>query len=298
MQDEGADLNELPDKITQQLDGFAGPFSTWILHSPARVMFDAGEGIATWLRNRVFLPEAVFLTHSHFDHIGGLPALFCARCGMRGSNDKPLTVYYPEQCEVWMTAIKEFAATIAPESREFVVWQPLEPGSIVEARKLRIESFLAKHGVPAVGYRVLEPRHRLKKEFVGLPGDEIARLRQKGVSITDHYDHVSFAITGDTGPGLDPTPLMDVDVLLHEATFLDGSHRIGYHHSTVEDAFELAAACNARILVLYHFSQRYSATEIRETVTARRQTSDFAGDVYTITGFVRPGVTAYDSRLA
>ena len=36
---------------------------------------DQGEKVATWLKGRELEPEAVLLTHGHFDHILGIPGL-------------------------------------------------------------------------------------------------------------------------------------------------------------------------------------------------------------------------------
>ncbi|MFM9964824.1 MAG: MBL fold metallo-hydrolase [Planctomycetaceae bacterium] len=77
-----ADL-ALSSVLQQRIQGFAGSFASWFVYIPARILFDAGEGITSRLRNRVFLPEAVFLTHSHLDHISGLHAFLTAQLGNR-----------------------------------------------------------------------------------------------------------------------------------------------------------------------------------------------------------------------
>ena len=46
-------------------------YSTWIFSKPLRTLFDAGEGLVSALRNRAFAIERVFITHGHYDHIGG-----------------------------------------------------------------------------------------------------------------------------------------------------------------------------------------------------------------------------------
>ena len=68
-----------------------------------------------------------------------------------------------------------------------------------------------------------------------------------------------FVISGDTAeqaPGL--TNLSDVDVLVHEATFLEDTedHATEHPHSTATGAVRTALACDARHLVLTHFSAR------------------------------------------
>ena len=50
--------------------------------------------------------------------------------------------------------------------------------------------------------------------------------------------------------------LQGVDVLLHDAQFLEGERPVAvdYGHSTVQDAVRLAQTCGARQLVLLHHS--------------------------------------------
>jgi ribonuclease Z len=68
-----------------------------------------------------------------------------------------------------------------------------------------------------------------------------------------------FVISGDTAeqaPGL--IELEGVDVLVHEATFLEDTkdHATEHLHSTATGAVRTALACGARHLVLTHFSAR------------------------------------------
>ena len=77
-------LFTLPDALADNLEGFAAAFSSWFLYTPARALLDAGEGIASRLGNRVYLPEVVFLTHAHYDHIAGLTGFLLARTAARG----------------------------------------------------------------------------------------------------------------------------------------------------------------------------------------------------------------------
>jgi ribonuclease BN (tRNA processing enzyme) len=70
--------------------------------------------------------------------------------------------------------------------------------------------------------------------------------------VTEAYEHVPLAFTGDTGPGLDEGLFRGADVLIPEATFLDPQDREGMSHATAEEALVLAARAGVRTLVLYH----------------------------------------------
>ena len=86
-------------------------------------------------------------------------------------------------------------------------------------------------------------------------GEVLQASSFRGESIRPHR----FVISGDTAgqaPGL--TNLTGVDVLVHEATFLEDTknHATEHLHSTATGAVRTALACDARHLVLTHFSAR------------------------------------------
>ncbi len=274
--------------LQQRILGFAGSFASWFLYVPARILFDAGEGITSRLRNRVFLPEAVFLTHAHLDHISGLHAFLSARNSMRGDNNKPLTVYFPDGAQAALQPLWQYIDALLPEGSNRPVWKPLQTGDRIPARNWTVEAFATRHGVPSLGYRILEARTRLKSEFERCLPDEIRQLRQSGTVVKENAEHVLFAFTGDTGPGLDTALFQKADVLFHESTFLNPADREGLLHSTMAEAFDLAAQADVRQLVLYHFSQRYTAAEIRHAIDTLREASGFKGQLACVAGFTEP----------
>ena len=104
----------------------------------------------------------------------------------------------------------------------------------------------------------------------------------------EDVSHVLFAFSGDTGPGLDLTLFQNADVLFHESTFLDPADREGLFHAALTEVFDLATQANVRHLVLYHFSQRYAATEILHAVETQRATTGFRGELSCVMGFTEP----------
>ena len=63
---------------------------------------------------------------------------------------------------------------------------PVQVGDTIPFRENLVAHVLPlDHRVPSVGYLVCETRDKLKSEFTGLPGPEIAQLRRNGVTVTN-----------------------------------------------------------------------------------------------------------------
>lgn len=280
------DLFTLPEPLASNLEGFAAAFSSWFLFTPARALLDAGEGIASRLGNRVFLPEVAFLTHAHYDHVSGLTGLLLSRSSARGDERKPLTIYYPQIAERGFQRLRQYADDVTRNRNFELTWRPVAVGERVTVRNWEVEAFPTKHSVPSVGYRFLEGRRRLKAEHRGKPPEEIIRLKEaQPDTLHETYEHVVLAITGDTGPGLEPSLVENADVLLHEATFLKQEDREGLDHATAEDAFTLARDANVKHLVLYHISQRYWRRDIVKAIPETQRRTGYTGKVTVVAGF-------------
>lgn len=78
-------------------------------------------------------------------------------------------------------------------------------------------------------------------------------------------------ISGDTRPLIFEN-YSNVDVLIHEATFLERDKELAIksNHSTVKEAVELGYRINAKKIILYHFSPRYKLEDIEKEARYRR----------------------------
>ena len=128
-----------------------------------------------------------------------------------------------------------------------------------------------RHRVPTVGYLFSEVKHKLRDEFAGRTGAEIAALARQGVEVTRREEIPLLAYPGDCGVEIfDAAPeLFRARVLLIECSFLrpdDVDRARAYEHLHLQDFLDRAELFRNEAIVLTHFSQRYSNEEIRESL--------------------------------
>lgn len=124
------------------------------------VLIDAGTGLEDLTVVELERIDHVFLTHSHLDHISGLPLMVDSIGARRAS---PIQVHaLPETIEALRAHV--FNWVIWPDFTQIPhhdrPWMQFVPMRLGESRLLgerRIESIPANHTVPAVGYAVHGP---------------------------------------------------------------------------------------------------------------------------------------------
>jgi ribonuclease Z len=259
------------------------PAATLVRRGGERILFDCAEGTQRQLlRCDVGLLELreVFLTHFHADHYLGLPGML-KTYSLRG-RDLPLTIYGPHGLRALLTSLRRIFGrlTYRVETIE------LEPGDRLERGGYRLEAFAVNHGVPAVGYALVE--HERPGRFdvetadaLGVPDGPERGVLQRGEALTlDEGRRIEPAqvlgppregrklvLTGDTAPAASVVEAAaGADLLVHEATFL-GEERERAHetlHSTAGEAALVAREAGVRMLALTHLSTRYFGHEVVE----------------------------------
>jgi ribonuclease Z len=260
-----------------------GMYSNWFWHRSLQLLIDAGEGLQLALGSNVFSPSVLAISHGHSDHVLGLPGLLAARRFGKGATDKPLTIVYPEHSR-GVQAARDLLGTAYAGVVFPVSWIAAVPGTSVPLGKGRsLEAFAVRHvpDEPAVGYRVVETKRRLKPEYAAMGQAEVEAAARDGRrdSLLEAVTHVRFAHSGDAMP-IDPALVTEADLLVHDATFLDEPDRKYPIHATTEEALAVARAANVKTLVLYHLSIRYDRATALPALRAQVAASGFNGDCW------------------
>jgi ribonuclease Z len=205
------------------------------------------------------------VSHGHLDHMAGL-AHYASR---RRLADLPTArVVVPAE------AAPDVARWIEACQRLERFEYDLEVVAASPGDRLRLRNDLdltvlpGRHRVPTVGYLFSEMRHKLRDEFAGKEGSEIAALRASGVEVTRPERVPLLAYPGDCSAEIfEVCPeLFGARVLLLECSFLfpeDRDRAREYGHIHLDDVVANADRFENDAVVLTHFSQRYSPPEIR-----------------------------------
>ncbi|NMF86064.1 MBL fold metallo-hydrolase [Nodosilinea sp. P-1105] len=203
-----------------------------------RLVFDGGTGLrelGITLMAEAPLAASLFFTHSHWDHIQGFPFFGPAfvpgnRFDIYGAiapngstieqrlNDQMLHPNFPVPLQVMGADLK---------------FCDIEIGETVHLKDITVENSLLNHPGEAVGYRVTWQDH-------------VAAY----ITDTEHFPN-----------RLDPNVValaQDADVLIYDSTYTDAEYydpkfsKVGWGHSTWQEAVKVAQAANVKTLVIFH----------------------------------------------
>ena len=270
--------------MLEDVRGFSrGMYSNWFWHRPLQLLIDAGEGLQLSLGANVFSPSVLAVSHGHSDHVLGLPGLIGARRFGKGATEKPLTIIYPEHSR-GVQAARDLLGTSYADVVFPLTWIAATPGTSLPMGKGRtLEAFAVRHvpDEPALGYRVMETKRRLKAEFAGMTQADIETAARDGRrdALLEEVAYVRFAHSGDAMP-IDPALVAEADLLVHDATFLDEADRKYPIHATTEEALEVGRLAKVKTLILYHLSIRYDRDKALPALRSQVAASGFSGECW------------------
>lgn len=240
-------------------------------------LIDCGEGTQIQLRRYKFnflKINHIFISHLHGDHYFGIFGLL-STIGLLGRTE-PLTIFAPP-------ALRHTIHFMLPQ---LMIQFPLNlidldfsrPNILLEAETYKISSFPLKHRVETCGFLFEEkPKPKKVKKFYieeyNISVADIIKIKAGADYVTtegfripnEQLTHLptplhSYAFCSDTAflPSL-ANILQNVSLLYHESTFLDEDKALAATtmHSTAKEAATIAKLCNAKKLMIGHYSTRY-----------------------------------------
>lgn len=209
-------------------------------------LLDCGEGTQQRIRQEhlSFVKiQAIFITHTHGDHIFGLYGLLSTMSLYHRS--EALRIVGPADLGPVIDFFKGSFGADLSYPVEFTPICPEEPQEVYADGDIRVKAFPLNHGIPCYGYLVEE---------------EVGQRREP-------WKPRTYAYCTDTAPFPElPQWIAGVDVLYHEATYpqqyADKARQ--YLHSTTLDAATTALKAGVGQLLIGHYSSRVKDISIFE----------------------------------
>lgn len=243
------------------------------------IFFDFGEGT----QRQVFKfglgfrkKMKIFITHTHGDHILGLPALMQTLTLFRRTD--PLDIYGPRQLKDFIGLSLDILGVDPPFKIRF---KEIKDGTQLKFREYYVKAIKNAHAELSFSY-LLKEYDRLGTfnadlaQSLGLPkilwgplsrGSDVTYqgklFKSKDFFIPPPIKGRKIVFSGDTMPFEEMVDFArDADVLIHEATYTSDfkERSMETKHSTAREVARIAKRSNVKILILTHFSARYGDT--------------------------------------
>jgi phosphoribosyl 1,2-cyclic phosphodiesterase len=203
-----------------------------------RLIFDGGTGLRLLglsLLSQMPVEASMFFTHSHWDHIQGFP--FFVPAFIKGNQFHIYGAVAPNGSTIEQRLNDQMLHPNFPVPLQIMGAQldfnDIEIGQTIEIEDILVETALLNHPGEAIGYRV------------NWQGCAAAYITD-----TEHFpdrldENVLWLARG-------------ADVMIYDATYTDEeyysekSSKVGWGHSTWQQAVKVAKAANVKKLVIFH----------------------------------------------
>jgi len=262
-------------------------FSTWYFVEELGLLFDCGDGVTSTLLQKSRKIENVFVSHADRDHLTGLIQFN----QLNGRNELPI-IHYPKDCGSFK-ALEDFSKKFDPHISGTVWRQIVDREKVWIKKDIYVQAIRNNHVLcnddifKSFGYKVVQVKSKLKKEYLALNSTEIKELiDKKGRAETfEEIETILLSYSGDT-PCENFEHWDNSKILIHEATFLgndeDNIQAHGNKHSKLEDVLKSVSEINIDCLILGHFSSRYSQEQIDNTIIELCRKFNYKIPVYRI----------------
>ncbi len=245
-------------------------------------LFDCGENAqmnmlqAGIKRSKI---ECIFISHFDVDHYSGLIGLLSTLQLQR--REKPLKLVGPKGLQEYVEWNLGFSNIELGYEIQFIeVAEDTEEATVIDEEDYFVVARALKHRKFCLGYRFQEKDkpgkvNAVLAETLGITKDEDFKALKAGDNVTlddgtviKSSDIVGYPRPGDSFAYITDTEYcpnavrlaLNTNILYHEATFgdalADKARETG--HSTAKDAARVATESQTKLLVIGHFSARYT----------------------------------------
>ena len=257
-------------------------------------LFDCGEGTQISLKKlnlRWKKITTIFISHTHADHITGLPGILMLSSQVERT--EPLTIIGPPKIREYIESSRKVLDMFI--NYEIIIKEienPAEPGIVFETDEFRIRSFPLNHSKVCVGY-TLEEKDRPgifypeKARFLNIPVGPLWSKLQNGNTIEHDGQSIEpadvmgeprkgrkFSFVTDTSyiPSISEE-VKNSDLFICEGMFeqaLLASAREKKHLTSTQSAKIAKKAGGIKKMGLIHYSPRYTERDLRNLLKEAR----------------------------
>ncbi|MDR3338300.1 MAG: ribonuclease Z [Treponema sp.] len=250
-------------------------------------LFDCGEGTQVSLRRlnlRWKKITAIFISHTHADHVTGLPGILMLSSQV--DRDDPLYIFGPPRIAEYIETSRRVLDMYI--NYEIVVKEITEGGAVYEGEDFHVRAFPLRHTKPCMGYTLEENGrpgefHPDKAAALGVPRGPLWSRLQAGevVRASDGREVRPEEVLGEPRSGRKFSFVTDTlafpeianqvansDFFVCEGMFeraLEESAR-EKKHMTAEQAARIALSAQVKKLALIHYSPRYTEFDLKQVL--------------------------------